>query len=85
MSDQGETRRQEEEQQEVEEEVIVIEIEDDASEQDLTDERTCWGCRNGILNQLGHVDPGGCLYFEPYEDDEVIETMSVAETVKDAK
>ncbi|NBV34727.1 MAG: hypothetical protein EBR81_13300 [Proteobacteria bacterium] len=24
----------------------------------------CWGCREGVLNQLGHMDPGGCLYFE---------------------
>jgi len=23
---------------------------------------TCSGCRDGILNQLGHMDEGGCLY-----------------------
>lgn len=23
---------------------------------------TCYGCRNGILNQLGHMEKGGCLY-----------------------
>jgi len=51
-------------------------IEDDESEV------TCWGCREGILNQLGHVDPGGCLYYEAY-DDEAIETMSVAESITD--
>jgi len=84
MSDQEETSTLGEEQQEIEEEVIVIEIEEDVTEEEI-DERTCWGCRNGILNQLGHVDPGGCLYFEPYGDDEVIETMSIAETVDDAK
>ena len=26
---------------------------------------TCSGCRDGILNQLGHMDEGGCLYTEP--------------------
>ncbi len=25
---------------------------------------TCSGCLYGELNQLGHMDPGGCLYFE---------------------
>jgi hypothetical protein len=25
---------------------------------------TCSGCLYGELNQLGHIDPGGCLYFE---------------------
>ena len=25
-------------------------------------ETTCIGCRDGILNQLGHMDYGGCLY-----------------------
>jgi hypothetical protein len=25
---------------------------------------TCWGCQEGILNQLGHMDQGGCLYTE---------------------
>ena len=47
-------------------------------------EVTCWGCREGILNQLGHMDYGGCLYFEePYQDDHVIETMSKTETEDD--
>jgi len=23
---------------------------------------TCEGCRYGYLNQLGHMEPGGCLY-----------------------
>ena len=22
----------------------------------------CYGCKTGILNQLGHMEPGGCLY-----------------------
>lgn len=26
---------------------------------------SCEGCRNGYLNQLGHMDPGGCLYENP--------------------
>ena len=47
-------------------------------------EITCWGCREGILNQLGHMDYGGCLYFEePYEDNQVVETMSKTETEDD--
>jgi hypothetical protein len=25
----------------------------------------CWGCRTGVLNQQGHMEPGGCLYSEP--------------------
>jgi hypothetical protein len=25
---------------------------------------TCHGCQNGILNQLGHSEIGGCLYTE---------------------
>ena len=25
----------------------------------------CWGCRTGVLNQQGHIEPGGCLYSEP--------------------
>jgi len=43
-----------------------------------TTEITCWGCREGILNQLGHMDYGGCLY-----QDDVIETMSASGTVDD--
>lgn len=38
-----------------------------------TEEQTCWGCREGVLNQLGHMDYGGCLY-------EPIETRSRADT-----
>ena len=30
---------------------------------------TCSGCRDGILNQLGHMDEGGCLYTEIEEND----------------
>ena len=30
-----------------------------------SNEITCLGCRDGILNQLGHIDKeGGCLYEE---------------------
>ena len=25
-------------------------------------ETTCSGCKDGILNQLGHMEEGGCLY-----------------------
>jgi len=32
--------------------------------QTQVDHLACWGCREGVLNQLGHMDPGGCLYFE---------------------
>ena len=39
-------------------------------------ETTCWGCREGILNQLGHMDYGGCLY-----QDDIIETMSVSGSI----
>lgn len=28
---------------------------------------TCTGCIDGHLNQLAHMDFGGCLYDEPYE------------------
>lgn len=70
-----------------------IEYEDeDYSEYQMADanplhaESTCWGCQQGVLNQLGHMDYGGCLYFE--EDDvtsenEIIETQSFARTVDD--
>lgn len=27
---------------------------------------TCLGCEQGILNQLGHMDEGGCLYDPDY-------------------
>src|SRR5437867_1342162 len=29
---------------------------------------TCHGCINMILNQLGHMDQGGCLYNENQND-----------------
>jgi hypothetical protein len=34
-------------------------------------ELRCWGCRDGVLNQQGHMGPGGCLHDErenPLED-----------------
>lgn len=34
-------------------------------------ELRCWGCRDGVLNQQGHMGPGGCLEDErenPLED-----------------
>jgi hypothetical protein len=48
-------------------------------------ESTCWGCQQGVLNQLGHMDYGGCLYFEEDADsqNEIIETQSFARTVDD--
>ena len=57
-------------------------IQDDSHNSDYQDanaqESTCWGCREGILNQLGHMDQGGCLY-----EDDVIETMSASGTLDD--
>ena len=46
---------------------------------------TCWGCREGALNQLGHMNYGGCLYFEDEEssDESIVETQSVAITIDD--
>ena len=36
----------------------------------FTDKKvTCDGCKYGILNQLGHMDKGGCLY-SPSSDEE---------------
>ena len=26
--------------------------------------RVCYGCQKGLLNQQGHMQPGGCLYSE---------------------
>ena len=36
---------------------------------------TCQGCRDGVLNQLGHMDEGGCLYLnlEEYDSYETID------------
>ena len=46
------------------------------------EESTCQGCRDGILNQLGHMDEGGCLYvesekYEKYEDYEEISKKNI--------
>lgn len=30
----------------------------------ISSELTCLGCRDGILNQMAHIDEGGCLYEE---------------------
>jgi hypothetical protein len=27
---------------------------------------TCLGCEQGVFNQLGHMDKGGCLYDPDY-------------------
>ena len=35
---------------------------------------TCTGCLYGELNQLGHMDPGGCLY----EEEELLEVPLAA-------
>ncbi len=29
----------------------------------------CWGCREAQPNQLAHMEPGGCLYQAPLEED----------------
>ena len=31
-------------------------------EEEEEEELCCLGCRDGIFNQLGHMDRGGCLY-----------------------
>lgn len=31
---------------------------------DLIMKHTCLGCQYGALNQLAHMDPGGCLYVD---------------------
>lgn len=35
------------------------------NENEDCDENNCEGCQNDYLNQLGHMNPGGCLYEEP--------------------
>lgn len=58
-------------------EFYVIQDDSHTDYQDAdAEESTCWGCREGILNQLGHMDQGGCLY-----QDDIIETMSVNGTL----
>ena len=39
-------------------------ISNSSTDSNVSHEITCLGCRDGILNQLGHVDQGGCLYEE---------------------
>jgi hypothetical protein len=29
---------------------------------------SCWGCRDNELNQLAHIDYGGCLYYDACEN-----------------
>jgi hypothetical protein len=43
----------------------------------LIPDSDCWGCREGHLNQLAHIDYGGCLYFE---DDDVTDSETIIET-----
>jgi hypothetical protein len=31
-------------------------------------ELRCWGCCHDILNQQGHMGPGGCMYEDPWGD-----------------
>ena len=46
----------------------------------------CAGCREGALNQQGHMDYGGCLYLEDAEEkEEVIETQSHTGTVAESE
>ena len=35
---------------------------DDETEELSSEEITCYGCKHGILNQLGHMEKGDCLY-----------------------
>ena len=50
-------------------------------------ESECWGCREGILNQQGHMNHGGCLYYEEEEKakEDVIETQSHTGTVEESQ
>jgi hypothetical protein len=49
----------------------------------------CWGCREGILNQQGHMGTGGCLYFDDDEsideNEQIIETQSHTGTVDETQ
>jgi hypothetical protein len=33
-------------------------------EEQQKNEVTCWGCKENQANQLGHMDYGGCLYYD---------------------
>lgn len=35
-------------------------------ELELENPLTCLGCEQGVFNQLGHMDKGGCLYDPDY-------------------
>ena len=37
---------------------------------------TCSGCLHGELNQLGHTDPGGCLYTEDLLEELLAEAVA---------
>jgi len=42
----------------------------------------CYGCQNNIANQLGHMDPGGCLYTKTLGD-EIDEALELYEEFTD--
>ena len=44
-------------------------------ENSLIKKRKCQGCKEGIMNQYGHMDEGGCLNMENSEDVENIEDV----------
>ena len=42
-------------------------------------ETTCWGCRVQDLNQHAHMHPGGCLYDELVEIEEILSIPIITE------
>lgn len=40
---------------------------------------SCEGCRNDYLNQLGHMDPGGCLYEKPLNKKRNLDDIEIDE------
>ena len=67
----------------------AVEIEDEnktetapiENKSDQKKESSCWGCNEGIANQQGHMDFGGCLYM-PIEDEEDEEDSKTATSHK---
>ncbi len=43
---------------------------DEAINNYLSNETTCWGCKENQPNQLAHMDKGGCLYFANTDDED---------------
>jgi hypothetical protein len=47
-------------------EKVVIVNDSQSTEEEEETFITCRGCREGIFNQLGHMESGGCLYDPDY-------------------